>query len=453
MSSILIADDEKSMVEMLAIMLQGEGYEVATAHNTDEAIEKIGKLDFDLVISDMKIPKDGGIAILRASLQKERTCPVIMITAFASAESAVEAMKMGAYDYLTKPFDVEKLKLTVKNALEKRTLVLENLNLKKELRQKSGIKEMMGNSAALAAVKSLISRVAETSSTVLITGESGTGKELVAKAIHAFSQRSGKPFLSINCGAMPEQLLESEMFGYKKGAFTGAGADKVGLLEAADGGTFFLDEVGEMPLSLQVKLVRAIQEREIRRVGEIKDIKLDIRFIAATNKDLVELVKSGAFREDLYYRLNVVCINLPPLRDRKEDIPILAMNFLEKFNAQNRRDIQGCSQEAMKMLEAHHWPGNIRELENAMERAVVLEPGQWISPESLPENLHFPSTEAVAVRIPNGGIDMEKHIGEIEKQMILSALKITDASKKETARLLGMNLRSLRYKLGKYDIK
>ncbi len=453
MSTILVADDEKSMVEMLEIMLQREGYEVITAHSTDEAIEKIGKHELDLVISDMKIPKEGGGAVLRASLQRERTRPVIMITAYASAESAVEAMKMGAYDYITKPFDVEKLKLTVKNALEKRGLVLENLNLKKELREKSGIKEMLGNSAALAVVKDLISRVAETNSTVLITGESGTGKELVAKAIHAFSQRSGKPFLSINCGAMPEQLLESEMFGHKKGAFTGAANDKMGLLEVASEGTFFLDEVGEMPLSLQVKLVRAIQEREIRRVGDVKDIKLDVRFIAATNKNLTETVKNGSFREDLFYRLNVVQIELPPLRERKEDIPILARTFLEKFNAQNSRNIQSFSKEAMKMLEDYHWPGNVRELENAIERAVVLEAGQWISPESMPESLRFPSAEALAVSVPTGGIDMELHIGEIEKQMILSALKMAGGSKKEAARLLNMNLRSLRYKLSKYDIK
>jgi len=452
--TILVADDERSMVEMLDIMLTGEGYKVITAGNTDEAVKKLEKDEPDLVISDMKIPKDGGIAILRASIRINSLRPVIMITAYASTENAVEAMKLGACDYVTKPFNVEELKLVVKNALEKRGLMLENISLKKELRQKTGAKEMIGNSKALDAVRNVIVRVAETPSTVLITGESGTGKELVARAVHANSPRSERPFLSINCGAMPEQLLESELFGYKRGAFTGANADKTGLLEAANGGTFFLDEIGEMPLPLQVKLVRTIQEREIRRVGDTKDIKLDVRFIAATNKNLSERVKSGHFREDLFYRLNVVVVNMPPLRERMEDVPVLAKYFLEKFNRLNGRSIQGFSVETLKLLESHTWPGNIRELEHAIERAVVMETGNWINPENLPDELRTPSVDRqTAVRVPEGGIDMEKHVEEIEKEMIINALKNAKGSKKDAARLLNMSLRSLRYKLDKYDVK
>ncbi|MBI3795130.1 MAG: sigma-54-dependent Fis family transcriptional regulator [Nitrospinae bacterium] len=453
MISILVADDEKSMVEMLEIMLTGEGYSVLTAGNTDEAIKKIEKHRPDLVISDMKIPSEGGIAILRASIHSDRLRPVVMITAYASTENAVEAMKLGACDYITKPFNIEELKIVVKNALEKRGLVLENLALKNELRQKSGILEMIGNSKALDGVKNMIMRVAETNSTVLITGESGTGKELVARAVHTKSPRCSAPFLSINCGAMPEQLLESELFGHKKGAFTGAVADKTGLMEVANGGTFFLDEIGEMPLSLQVKLVRAIQEREVRRVGDTKDIKLDVRFVAATNKNLSDSVKNGRFREDLFYRLNVVAIAVPPLRERKEDVPSLAKHFLEKFCKKNGRSIAGFSRDALELLEGYNWPGNVRELENTIERAVVMETGDWIEAENLPEEVRTPGAGAAgSVAVPPGGVDMEKHVQEVEKQMIANALKSAGGSRKGAAKLLNMTMRSFRYKAGKYGL-
>ncbi len=437
---------------MLEIMLTAEGHEVITAGSTQEAVQRLEEQDPDLVISDIKIPKDGGIAVLRASLQKNRDRPVIMITAYASAESAVETMKLGAYDYITKPFNVDELKLVVRNALERRGLILENLNLKKELRARTGLAALIGGSMVLTNTKNLIARVAESASTVLITGESGTGKELAVRAIHTLSPRAEKPFLSINCGAMPEHLLESELFGHKKGSFTGAVADKPGLLEAAKGGTFFLDEVGEMPLPLQVKLVRAIQEREIRRVGDVANIKVDVRFIAATNKDLAALVKEGLFREDLYYRLNVVSIEMPPLRARREDIPVLAKHFLQKF-AGNGQGIQGISPEAMRLLEEHRWPGNVRELENAVERAVVLETGKWISAENLPESCRHPSSDVTNLTLPPGGIDLEKKVEEIERRMITSALAMAGGSKKEAARLLNMNLRQFRYKLAKYDIR
>ncbi len=454
MVTVLVADDEKSMVEMLEIMLTGEGYRVITASNTDEAVRKLEKEEPNLVISDMKIPKDGGIAVLSASMKGDHLRPVIMITAYASAESAVEAMKLGACDYITKPFNVEELKLVVKNALEKRGLILENMTLKTELRQKSGVREMIGGSKSLDTVRNLLVRVADTPSTVLITGESGTGKELVARELHANSSRCNRPFLSINCGAMPEQLLESELFGYKKGAFTGAAADKVGLLEAADGGSFFFDEIGEMPLSLQVKLVRALQEREIRRVGDTKNLKLDVRFIAATNKDLAERVKSGHFREDLFYRLNVVVIHMPPLRERMEDVPALANHFLVKLAGQNGRDILGFSVKALRLLESYRWPGNIRELEHAIERAVVMETDKWINPENLPDELRTRAEKILdSARLPSGVIDMEKHVEEIEREMLFNAMKNANGSKRDAARLLNMSLRSIRYKLDKYGIK
>lgn len=451
--SILVADDEKSMVEMLDIMLSAEGYSVTPANSTREAVEKLDGAGIDLVISDMKIPKDGGLAVLRASLQKDRDRPVIMITAYASTESAVEAMKLGAYDYIIKPFNLEELKLVVRNALERRNLIRENLSLRKELSVSRGYKEIIGGSTAINNVRALIARVAETASTVLITGESGTGKELAARGIHELGPRAGKPFLTINCGAMPESLLESELFGHKKGAFTGAVTDKVGLLEAAAGGSFFLDEIGDMPLSLQVKLVRAIQEREIRRVGDVASIKLDVRFITATHRNLSELVKEGRFREDLYYRLNVLNIEIPPLRTRREDVPALARHFLQKFAALNRNAIQGFSPEAMKLMEEYGWPGNVRELENAVERAVVLETGKWISADSLPDDVRFPPVRELRTWLPPEGLDLEKHIEEMERRMIEGAIRMAGGSKTKAARLLNMNLRSFRYKLGKYEIK
>ncbi len=452
MNKILVADDEVSMVEMLEIMLDREGYSVISAGSTEKAIELIDSEDIDLIISDIKIPEKGGISILRASMQRDRSRPVIMITAHASADTAVEAMKIGAYDYITKPFNVDEIKIIIRNALERRSLILENFSLKNQLKQKTAPSEMIGRSEAVMAVKDVISRVAESNSTVLISGESGTGKELVANAVHRQCARYDKPFLSINCGAIPEQLLESELFGYKKGSFTGAAADKTGLLEAAKGGSFFLDEVGEMPPQLQVKLLRAIQEKEIRRIGDVKDIKLDVRFIAATNINLEEAVKAGTFREDLYYRLNVIHIEVPPLRERKEDIPMLAKHFMDKHNALNNKVLKGFTAETMKIMEDYHWRGNVRELENVIERAVVLETTKWVSPESLPRLVRFPSLASMPMQIPTGGLDLEKRIEEIEQKMIKSALEQCSGSKREAAKLLNMNLRSFRYKVSKYDI-
>ena len=452
MSTILIADDEASMVEMLGILFKGEGYDVVTASNTDEVARHLNLKEIDLIISDMKMPTDGGIAVLKSSLKQDVNRPVVMITAYASTESAVEAMKLGAYDYITKPFNVDEIKLIVKNGLERRALIRENTTLKDQLRQKEGVKEIIGNSPEINEVKDLIIRVADSTSTVLINGESGTGKELVARAIHYMSPRKGKSFLSINCGAVPEQLLESELFGYTKGSFTGAVSNKVGLLEAANGGSFFFDEIAEMPVSLQVKLVRAIQEREVQRIGGIAPIPLDVRFIAATNRNLEEEVKNGTFREDLYYRLNVIRIKLPALRERKEDISALANNFIKKFNLQNSREVKGFMPDVMKLFEEYNWRGNVRELENVVERAMVLETSDWITKESLPENVTSPGQFENAFNLPSDGLDLEGKLNQIEKRLIVEALHRTQGSKKETARLLKVNLRSLRYKLSKYDL-
>ncbi|MDH5543499.1 MAG: sigma-54 dependent transcriptional regulator [Nitrospinota bacterium] len=452
MSTILIADDEESMVGMLGILFKGEGYEIETASSTDEAVNILESKEVDLVISDMKMPTDGGISILKASLRMDIDRPVVMVTAYASAESAVEAMKLGAYDYITKPFNVDEIRLIVKNGLERRALIRENSSLKDQLRRKEGISEIVGNSEPINGVKDLIIRVADSSSTILITGESGTGKELVARAIHQLSPRKDGNFLSINCGAVPEQLLESELFGYTKGSFTGAVSNKIGLLEAANGGTFFFDEIAEMPVSLQVKLVRALQEREVQRIGGTSPIPLDVRFVAATNRNLEEEVKTGGFREDLYYRLNVIRIKLPSLRERKEDIPALANSFLLKLNVQNKREVKGFMPDVMKLFESYGWRGNVRELENVVERAMVLETSNWITMESLPDSIRNPGQFETALNLPGDGLDLEGKLGQIEKRLIAEALERSKGSKREAAKLLNVNLRSLRYKLSKYDL-
>ncbi len=454
MFKILVADDEKSMTEFLEIMLTREGYEVITANSAETAIAMLDNDEVDLVITDMNMPVAGGMAVLKHSTEKNPDVPVLIITAFASTDTAVQAIKTGAYDYITKPFQVDEIKLTIGKALERRSDKAELRRLKDELAQPYNIGDLMGKSEKMLALFSLIRKVASSKSTVLVTGESGTGKELVARAMHYLSPRKEKPLHTINCGAMPEQLLESELFGYQKGAFTGANADKKGLLEHADGGTFFLDEVGEAPLSVQIKMLRVLQEREFRRVGGSKDIKVDIRVVAATNQKLDELIKEGRFREDLYYRLNIITLHIPPLRERKEDIPILAERFMKKFAEQDSRNVTSISSEAMNLLENYYWRGNVRELENVIERAVVLATGNMIDAESLPDDVRFTdlSRSDNLANIPDGGIDLEQTICTIEQGLIKKALGKAHKSKKETARLLNLSLRSLRYKLSKYGI-
>jgi two-component system response regulator PilR (NtrC family) len=451
MSKILVVDDEQSMRDFLAIMLKKEGHEIVTAENGGAALKAAQVEIFDLVISDVKMPGMDGIAVLKAIKEISPETVVIMITAFATAETAVEAMKLGAYDYIIKPFKVDELKLVINNSLEKRHLRKENTLLKREIESRAGFENFIGKSGAMQKVFALIRQVAETNSTVLITGESGTGKELVAKAIHFNSPRKKRPFVTVNCGALPETLLESELFGYMKGAFTGAAANKQGLFEAADGGSIFLDEISATTPALQIKLLRVLQEREFMRVGGTSGIRVDVHVIAASNKDLRTEVAKGAFREDLFYRLNVIPIHVPPLRERKEDLPMLVEFFLKKLLA--GKEPKNITSEAMNALMGHHWPGNVRELENTMERLAILCAGDTIRLEHIPDTVRemSPCLELGALDIPDEGLDMESLLENAEKTLLRKALEKSGGVKTEAAKLLKLSFRSFRHRLQKYD--
>src|SRR4249919_1688059 len=379
---ILVVDDERSMRELLAIVLRREGYEVLLAENGRGAIEILEREPVDILISDIKMPDLSGVDVLRAAKRIDQDILGIMITAFASTESAVEAMRLGACDYLTKPFDLDVLRMKVREKIENRQLKQENVLLKRTLGLSHKFANIIGRSETMLDVFKMIETVARTNSTILLTGESGTGKGLAAQAIHFHSLRRERPVVAVNCGALPEALLESELFGHMRGSFTGADANKKGLVEVAERGTVFLDEIGEMSAVMQVKLLRVLQERKFRRVGGLEEMQADIRIIAATNQDLTRLISEGRFREDLFYRINVIPISLPPLRERREDIPLIAEHFLVQYNEHMGKEIAGISHQAMVLLQRHEWPGNIRELENVMERAVALEPTPSILPES-----------------------------------------------------------------------
>ena len=458
---ILIVDDEKSMRDFFGIMLRKEGYSVEEFMSAEDALAYFRENDCDLVISDIRMPAMDGVELLKNLKKFNPDVPVIMITAYASVDTAIEAMKLGAYDYFIKPFKVDEIKLHIKRAIERRGLYKENKLLKKDLKSRYGFSGLVGSSKKMEAVYKLIMSVAPTKTNVLITGKSGTGKELIARAIHDESPRSSKPFVAINCGAIPHNLLESELFGYQKGAFTGALTNKVGMAEVANGGTLFLDEVTELPQDLQVKLLRFVQERKIRRVGGTTDKAVDIRIVAACNKNVEEEVRAGNFREDLYYRLNVIRIELPDLKERREDIPSLARHFLSKYSSELGKNIDGIVEEAMKLLLEYPFPGNVRELQNIIERAVNLETGEVISVESLPADIaepvgdHDAGTEAVtggvlSLTVPKGGMDMEKAVEDYEKALIADALRKAGGVKVNAAKLLGLSFRSFRYKLGKY---
>lgn len=453
---ILVVDDEESIREFLEIMLKKEGYDVTCAEDGLRAKDLLGKKAFDMVISDLQMPNMNGNELLKHVKETYPELVFMMITAFGTTESAVEAMKMGAYDYLTKPFKIDEVRLNIHNALRSKNLEVENRTLKKELTKEYSFQNIVGNSEAMHRIFDLIRRVSQAPSNILVTGESGTGKEVVAKAIHYNGPLKDKPFVTINCGAIPEQLMESEMFGHKKGSFTSAVADKPGLFEVADGGTLFLDEVGELPLNIQVKLLRAIQERVIRRVGANEDIKVDVRIIAATNRDLEEMVKTGTFRQDLYYRLNVINIKTPGLRERKDDIPLLANFFLKKYNDRLNKSIQGISVEAMEVLKKYDYPGNVRELENIIERTVALEGGATILPESLPPIVNTPTGRKMAssneIEIGLDGIDLDKVLGQIEKELLIKAIHTAGGIKKRAAKLLHITFRSMRYRVEKYNL-
>jgi two-component system, NtrC family, response regulator PilR len=451
---VLVVDDELSMREFLGILLAGEGYDVDSAADGSEAVDMLKRDDYHLVITDMQMPGVGGLELLKKAKELSPSTEVLMMTAYASAESAVEAMKRGACDYITKPFKIDEVKIITRNIFNNIELRNENLILKRELNQSYSFGDIIGISSPMRELYDLIKRIAPTKSNVLIAGESGTGKELVARAVHSNSNRADRPFITINCGAVPENLLESELFGHNKGAFTGAVSNKEGLFELADGGSIFLDEIGEMPLLLQVKLLRVIQEREFRRVGETRDRKVDVRIIAASNRDLQESVKKQEFREDLYYRLNVIQVKLPSLRERREDIPSLVEHFIAKYNAELGRNIIKASSETIDILRNYDFPGNVRELENIIERAVALESGDIILPEALPVEIRGGREKRISggIEISPEGIDMEKAMEGVEKKLILEALSITKGIKTKAAKLLGVSFRSFRYRLAKYGL-
>lgn len=447
---ILIVDDEASMREMLAIMLQRDGFEVVEAVNGVDGIAQFGRDDFDLVISDIRMPKKNGIELLREIRALDAETLVIMMTAFSTTEEAVEAMKLGAYDYITKPFKTDEVRLIIAKALEKSILQRENVALKSVLKERYSFANLIGKSAAMQRIYSLIERVAGSQANILVSGESGTGKELVARAIHFNGPRRVGPFVPVNCGAIPETLIESELFGHEKGAFTGAERLKKGLFETANGGTLFLDEIGELPLGMQVKLLRVLQEREFRRVGGTSDHPLDIRLVVATNKNLEAEVESGAFREDLFYRLNVVRIDLPPLRERTEDVPLL----LEYFFRQHGQSVgPSLPPETLHCLLAYSWPGNIRELANLAERAMALGWTRELPIEALPQNLQCESEgKTFECRIPEDGFDLDAHLAEIEKAILIQALQRSGGVRKRAAELLGISFRSIRYRLEKLGL-
>jgi two-component system, NtrC family, response regulator PilR len=456
MSSILVADDEKSLRDFLVIMLEEEGYQVVTAPSVEKAIKLIRENNFDLILTDIRMGRSNGIDVLDAARNALPDTPVVMMTAYASAETAVIAMKKGAYDYISKPFKIEDIQRIVKNALEKRNLAQENRFLKTALNDRFQISNIIGKSGPIQKIFDLVEKVAQSKATILITGESGTGKELIAKAIHFNGNRKNYPFVSINCGAMPENLLESELFGHEKGAFTSADSLKLGLMESANKGSFFFDEVGDAPLSTQVKLLRVLQENEIMRLGGTQSIPLDLRVIAATNSNLADLVEKKSFREDLYYRLNVIPIHLPPLRERREDIPDLVEFFINKYNARhNKTYIQGIDPDALKFFERYSWPGNVRELENVIERAVVLETRERIGKSSLPDEL-LGQLSPDKIQVPGldqNEIDLEKTLNQIEKKMIANALMRSDGIINKAAEKLNLSFRSMRYRIEKHKLK
>ena len=471
---ILIVEDEKSMREVLKILLEEEGYDTTSAADGLQAIEKIQQDIFDLVITDIKMPRADGFEVLRKVREISPSSIVIMITAFGTTESTIEAMKLGAYDYIHKPFKIDEIRLIINKAFEKKRMSEELILLREKVQTTYRLENIIGKSPKMQELFRLISRVAQSNTTVLITGESGCGKELVAAALHNLSMRKSKNFVTVNCATFPEGLLESELFGHVKGAFTGAVYNKEGLFEIANGGTIFLDEIAEMPLSLQSKLLRVLENGTFRRVGGISDITVDVRVISATNKDLSGAIAAGGFREDLFYRLKVMPLHVPSLRDRLEDIPLLLDHFLERFSvgvkkfsaeAYDRRDLahpdrrsssgaKKFSADALRLLVKYPWRGNVRELENMVERVVLLTDREMIMPEDLPEEVITSAQPDKALPdIGDDGVDLERIVEEIEKNYLFQALAKANGIKTDAAKLLNLSFRSFRHRLYKYGIK
>jgi two-component system, NtrC family, response regulator PilR len=450
---VLVVDDEKSMREFLEIMLQKDGFAVTCAEGGEEALTAIRQEKFDLLITDIRMKPIDGLEVLRQCKSISPSTAVIIISAYASAETAVVAMKEGAYDYLPKPFKIDEMRAAITNALLS----------KKDEECPDGLREgplyygcLIGEGSPMRKIYEMIKRVATTSSNVLVTGESGTGKELVAKAIHRESPRRDHPFVVVNCGGVPESLIESELFGYRKGSFTGATANRKGLVEAAQGGTLFLDEIGELSPALQVKLLRLVQEKTIRQIGDTEDIPVDVRIISATNQDLEKMVIDKHFREDLYYRLNVLPIRIPPLRERREDIPLLAQFFLSKFRKQFSKDIRKISSYAMDILNDYDFPGNVRELEHIIERGVAMEASSIILPDSLTLSTYRRAqTQApgsVPTTLPHRGFDLDEYLADAEKKLLQQALSQAQGVKLKAAEILGISFRSFRYRLIKHRL-
>jgi two-component system, NtrC family, response regulator PilR len=465
---ILIVDDEPSMREMLRIVLRRDGYDVVVAANGTEAIRILEKERVDLLLSDIRMPDISGVEVLRTAKALNRDIIAFMMTAFASTDSAVEAMRLGAVDYFTKPFNMDELRLKVRQQTEAHRLKQENVLLKRALNSTNEFCNIIGRSEPMLDVFKMIETIARTNSTVLITGESGTGKDMVARAVHYNSLRREHPFVALNCGALPETLLEAELFGHMRGAFTGADSNKKGLVEVAERGTIFLDEIGEMTPAMQVKLLRVLQDRRFRRLGGTEEVQADIRVIAATNQDLQKMVAEGRFREDLYYRINVIQVHLPPLRDRREDVPLLAEHFLTKYGEGVDKPVRSISHEAQNLLAAYSWPGNVRELENAIERAVALEQTQVVLPESLPAQVRAGTPRAVGT--PDGsagavgqastglpdlkeGFDLEALGEEFYRHYIALALERAGGVQTRAAEMLGMSFRSFRYYAKKFNLR
>ncbi|MCC7542430.1 MAG: sigma-54-dependent Fis family transcriptional regulator [Deltaproteobacteria bacterium] len=456
-SQVLVVDDEPGLRETIAIALRRAGFDVVSAPGTRQAKSALAQARFDVVVTDLVMPDGSGIDVLNAAREHDPTTQVVVITAYATTDQAVRAMRAGAYDFVQKPFSNEELRATVDKAIEKRRLLDENQELRARIAARMQLGDIVGKSEAMQSVMNLVRRVAPSKTSVLITGESGTGKELVARALHAESGRATGPFVAINCGALPEALMESELFGYEKGAFTGAQQKKSGLFHAASGGTLFLDEVSELPLPLQVKLLRVLQERRVRPVGGTTETEVDVRIVSATNRDLDRDVAEGRMRSDLFYRLNVVRIELPPLRDRPGDVELLAQHFRARFAGEQRKVVVGFSPEAMRALLRHPFPGNVRELENVIERAVTLAASEMVELEDLPtEVVEAPAAKVQPLPLDTDAIppafELEAHLAALERGYLEAALAKTGGGKKAAAQLLGLTFRSFRYRLAKYGM-
>ncbi len=451
MKRVLVADDEENLRLVLKTLLRRSGYEVETAGSGEEALALVESFGPDFVITDVRMPRMGGLDLLATLRAKGNDATVIVMSAYGSNDLALEAMKAGAYDYVSKPFKPDEIVLVLKKAEERETLRRENRALRDEIRKEHRFDSILAKSSKMQAIFRTISKIADYKTTVLVNGESGVGKELVARAIHARSSRSGGPFVPVNCGAIPENLLESELFGHKKGAFTDAVSDRRGLFEEANGGTLFLDEIGELPLGLQVKLLRVLEDERIRRLGESKDVQVDVRIVTATHRDLQAETKAGRFREDLFYRLNVLPIVVPPLRERREDIPLLIDHFVTRNNARLGTDIRGLDAEARRLLYEYSWPGNVRELENTVERAMVLCEADNIVAADLPERIRE-ARDPVKLQLSSGELSVKKTTRYLEEVLIRRALQKTKGNRTRAAELLEISHRALLYKIKDYGI-